>query len=324
MNRRLAPMLALGAISCSLLVPLDYTGGEGLPANRAGRGGDGAAASAAFPGDGGSINEGGTGDLGGAPDGGAGAESGGTGGKGGTETGGKGGTGGESGGDEGGTGGIAGRAGSGGAMGGVSGTAGSGGDAATGGQGGMSGTSGGGIGGGGGRTTGGRGGTGGMGGKTAGAAGSSAGMGGCAAAPLMTDEMHCGNCTTVCTTGEECLGGVCVSSPCEGLCDAWTTMPLQSDGYRVDSIQYADVCFERIGYAQEIVAPNVPAIICWEFKNGRTLEVNGVPYPCKSGDGAELTVAERAGGYCLHASAGDAGFAGLKLPIPSRPPPFPP
>jgi hypothetical protein len=313
MNRRLAPMLALGAISCSLLVPLDYTGGEGLPSNRAGRGGDGAAGSAAFPGEGGASNEGGTGDTGGAPEGGTGAEPGGTGGVGGSESGGKGGTGGESGGAEGGTGGTAGLDGAGGAMGGVSGTAGSGGDAATGGQGGTGGMSGGGVGGGGGRSVGGRGGTGGMGGKTAGAAGSSAGMGGCAGAPLMTDEMHCGNCTTVCPMGEECLGGVCVSSPCEGLCPSWTVLSLvESDGFRKDNVGFEAACFEVTGYNP---TPNPPRAICWEFINGRTFKVNDQSISCPVADpGMTLTTEERAGGYCLQVGAGEHDYAGVRLP----------
>jgi hypothetical protein len=311
MNRRLAPLLGLGAIGCSLLVPLDYTGGiEESPNNKAGRGGDGAAGSAAFSGDGGSMSEGGTGD-GGAPEGGA--DSGATGGVGGATggVGAMGGTGGDGG--DGGQAGDGGMDGSGGANGGMSGTGGaSGGEGATAGQGGggLGGVSGGGQGGSGGRT-GGTGGTSGSGGRSAGTGGT-AGNDACPGADFMTDEMHCGNCTTECPTGVECLGGVCVSSPCEGLCATWTGLPLApGDGYRKENVGNGESCFEVTGYNP---APAMPKVTCWELIDGRTFEINGQSISCPQVDpGASITAPQRGGGYCVHVGAGEEEFGGFRI-----------
>ncbi len=311
MNRRLAPLLALGAISCSLLVPLDYTGGvEGSPSNKAGRGGDGAAGSAAFSGDGGSMSEGGTGD-GGAPEGGT--DSGATGGVGGPATGGVGAMGGTGG--DGGEAGEAGDGGTGGANGGMSGTGGaSGGEGATAGQGGggLGGAGGGGAGAGGnGGRAGGRGGTSGMGGRSAGAGGT-AGNDECPGADLQTDEMHCGNCTTVCPTGEECLGGVCVSSPCEGLCATWTGLPWSpGDGYRKENVGNGASCYEITGYNP---APVMPKVTCWELIDGRIFEINGQSISCPQLDpGADISAPQRGDGYCVRVGAGEEEFGGFRI-----------
>jgi hypothetical protein len=136
----------------------------------------------------------------------------------------------------------------------------------------------------------------------------------CTGSDLMTDEAHCGDCETVCEAGIRCIGGLCVSSPCAGLCDTWTTVPHTADGYRIESLSTAERCFENVGYAEEV---EVPRILCWEFASGRTLDINGVSVPCQGEPGAELTMPTRAGGYCIHVGAGDFEFAGFRLPVPS-------
>jgi hypothetical protein len=305
---RLAPLFGLGVIGCSLLVPLDYTGGVAGPiGSKGGSGGDGAAGSAAFPGEGGSLSEGGTsGDAGGEPQ--AGSDAGGNGGVGGPVTGGVSGIGG-SGGDAG-EAGAGGTDGVGGANGGMGATGGgSGGEGATGGQGGSSGAGNGGTAGG---ALGGKSGTG---GKAAGAGGT-AGNDGCSAADLMTSEMHCGACMNACRVGEECHGGVCVSSPCDGLCDTWSSLtPSPGDGYRRDNIGTGDSCFEVDSY---VPVSGAPTIVCWNFAEGRSLAINGILTPCVSGAGHELTMMPRAGGFCAQVAAGDHSSAGFVFPLATQ------
>jgi len=328
MHRRVAPLLALIAIGCEVLVPLDqYTGGkEPSGASKGGHGGTLA------PEGGGAGLEGWVGEAGsnegGQPEGGAG--SGGTGLAGHSS----GGTSAQAGTDPG-TGGDAGTSGAGG-KGGTAGTGGggttAGGDASGGvdasGGGGVGNTSG--MGGKAGRAAGGDagtggGGTGGQNGGSSGTAGMRGGMGGAGMAGaagcqanLSTDPQHCGTCSTVCGAGIDCEGGKCISSPCVGICDTWTTLPTASDGFRKDDIGNMDVCFENIGYDTAVIPPKRPSIICWNFAAGRTLQVNDVTLACVTEPGTELTMPLRGGGYCIHASAGENAFAGLKLPIPGQ------
>jgi hypothetical protein len=150
-----------------------------------------------------------------------------------------------------------------------------------------------------------------MGGKAAGAGGT-AGNDACPGANLMTDEMHCGTCTMMCPTGEECLGGVCVSSPCEGLCESWTVLSLTvGDGYRKEGVGNGDSCFEVPGYNPE---PSPRKVTCWELIDGRKFEINGQSIACPQLDpGATITAAERGGGYCVHVGPGEQEFGGFRL-----------
>jgi hypothetical protein len=145
-------------------------------------------------------------------------------------------------------------------------------------------------------------------------------------------DAHCGRCGNSCLPAGSCVNGECVpvgaagqagaggapeepaSSPCEGLCESWRTIPLIGGvSYRIENLTTDDVCFENVGYA-EAVAAGSPRIVCWEFSAERKLEVNGVEVACST-VGAELSMGTRAGGYCVHAHAGDYAFAGFELPL---------
>jgi hypothetical protein len=138
---------------------------------------------------------------------------------------------------------------------------------------------------------------------------------------FQTDPEHCGSCNNVCDTGVECIAGVCVTAPCVGIsCGSVKAMTFDSSGYRADNIGVADVCYENTAYPQAVL-PKKPGIVSWEFIIGRKLEVNGVQVPVNNGDpGFWLTMPLRAGGYCIHATAGDHDYAGIKLPLPSNVP----
>jgi hypothetical protein len=130
----------------------------------------------------------------------------------------------------------------------------------------------------------------------------------------MTNEMHCGSCTNACLTGEECLGGICVTTPCEGLCAPATAVSVfGSEGYKVESFgTTAERCYEVQSY---VPTEGAPSIVCWNFTSTKILTVNGVATICDDGAGVELTMATRAGGYCVQASMGDHPFAGFVLPF---------
>jgi hypothetical protein len=80
----------------------------------------------------------------------------------------------------------------------------------------------------------------------------------------------------------------------------------------MDDIGTAEQCFEVIGYARN---GSEPALVCWNFQDGRTLEVNGAAIACVVEPGAEIGM-PRAGGYCVKAGAGDFSYAGFKFPLP--------
>jgi hypothetical protein len=315
---------ALAAVGCSLLVPLDYTGGtEPARASRGGQSGTGAGATGGVAGDGlgGTLSEGGAntaGDDNGPTEGGSpgdvGGASGGTTepGTGGDTVGGMSGTSGNS---------TSGGAGVGGgptagtdATGGMD-TGGFGGSLATGGIGGMSAGMGG-VGGGG---RGGRAGRGGMGGMSG--TGAVAGNADCPDADLSTDPANCGSCGHACADGIVCEGGLCITSPCVGMGCVNPPMacPMAMDGYRVTNMSGADNCWEALGYL-EAAAPGKPSIVSWNFSATRKLEVNGVSMGTNNNDpGWELTMPVRGGGYCVHATPGkDTDYAGLKMPIPGE------
>jgi hypothetical protein len=149
---------------------------------------------------------------------------------------------------------------------------------------------------------------GGVGGDTAGTSGG----GGCAGADLGSDPSHCGMCGTMCEASEVCIDGSCTGSPCDGLCATWLTVPVAGDGYRMDDIGTAEQCFEVTGYAPTMASP---ALICWNFVDPRTIEINGVPAACMTEPGVPLPE-ERVGGYCVKVSAGDHWYAGFKFPLP--------
>ena len=288
---RTTALLALSAIGCSLIIPLDYTGGTpGAGAGNAGFAG--------FlpPETGGSAGQGGAGGTGEAGGSGGQGGRGGSSGKGGTTAG----SGDEGPGGEAGTGAHGGSTGEGGttALGGEAGDTGT-----AGAEGGMAGAEGG-VGG----TTAGIGGRGGMGGM--------GGMGACPGVDLATDPEHCGSCEHACMAGSDCIDSVCIDSPCQGLCAPAVEVPLKNttgDGYYEENIGTGPTCHQVSAYDP---APKLPSIISWEFETARTLQVNGVLVTKKAEPGAPLSMPRRAGGYCVQASAGMNSFAGYKLPLP--------
>jgi hypothetical protein len=280
----LGAVVALAVAGCSLITPLDFVGGSATGSG--GRGG----ASGSGGTTGGRGGAGGTNPEGGMGEGAMGnVAGGGASGRGAGGTAGKGGTAGTGGDPEGGDAGDAGEGGMG--------------------QGGSAGAGGAGAGGAG------KGGASGLGGSSGGKAGDTgagtSGGGGCAGADLGSDPLHCGACGTTCGAEDYCIDGACVSSPCDGLCETFTSVPLENDGYRMDLIGNGEACFEVVGYVRTMSAPQ---IICWEFVPGRVLEVNGTVTACNPGGVAPG--AERAGGYCVKAGAGDHDYAGFKFPLP--------
>jgi len=235
-----------------------------------GAGGRGGAAGSGSGGSDVGGNAGGTGGAGGAGGTGAAGASG-TGGAGGTGTAGAGGTGAGGRGGAGGTG-AAGASGTGGAggTGGVGGTGGSSaGRGGTGGRGGTTGTAG---------TTGAAG-TGGRGGTT-GAAGTG-GRGGTTGAAG--------------TTGTGGAGGG--TGPCAGLCSNPISVPR---GSHSGDLGTGATCHEVIGL--------LTGIICGNFVAPRTFTVNGTLINCTTG-GNNIVPAQRNGGYCMQASAGQQSYA---------------
>ena len=314
--------VAAMAVSCTLLIPLDYTGGtEPARASRGGQSGTGTVETGGMAGEGlgGTLGEAGMsegGQAGAMPEGGVGNEAavGGT--TGGTAPS----TGGDTAAGTGGTptGGDTGMGGTGDVGGGASG-----GTDATGGMesGGGGGMPGGGMGGGG---RGGRGGRGGLGGMSGMSGSGVAGNADCPDADLSIDPMNCGRCGHACGDGIVCENSVCVTSPCAGLTCASAPLPMPMDDgerYKANNIGKEDVCYEVTGYAAAI-APKKPSIISWNFTTAppvRKLEVNGVSVMINIADpGYGLTMPERAGGYCIHATAGDFDYAGVKLPYPGQ------
>jgi hypothetical protein len=156
------------------------------------------------------------------------------------------------------------------------------------------------------------GGTGGSSGSGGAAAGGMGGVGGCPGVNLDEDPENCGTCGNVCDAAEQCLQGDCVGSPCDGLCPTFVTVLEGGDGFRMDDIGTAEQCFEVIGYVRN---GSEPALVCWNFQTGRTLEVNGAAIACLVEPGAEVGT-PRAGGYCVKAGAGDFAYAGFKFPLP--------
>ncbi|HEX5099267.1 MAG TPA: hypothetical protein VFV94_07190 [Polyangiaceae bacterium] len=284
--------LALSAAGCSLIIPLDYTGGVGGSAGTGGAGAsNGGSSGVGNAAQGGTAQgaEAGVGNEGGNPQGGAGFE-GGTGGAtspGGTDSGGRGGTSGGTDGGASGTGGVGGSS-----MGGED----AGGEAGAG----PAGTSGGGVGGTGGSS--GRGGT---------AGGGMAGTAGCSF-DLTSNPMHCGSCTNACPSGNDCIDSECVASPCDKLgCGSIQMAANSGGGMRKDSVGTTnDVCVEVQSYT-----PNTgyaPAINCWNT-DSRTAKVNEVTVTC--GSDQPLTMPRRKGGYCVHFGPGQKPEAGFVLPF---------
>ncbi|HEY3493696.1 MAG TPA: hypothetical protein VGK73_03375 [Polyangiaceae bacterium] len=306
---RALPGLALAVTSCSLVTDLDFMGGVSTLAG-AGDGGTSGAGDFGLglgeAGDtvnvggtvqggtswgGATIGSGGT-SWGGATigSGGANAGDGGTGNASGTAT--QAGEGGESGtGTSGGASGESGEGGAGSESAGTSGTSGSGASGAgASGRGGSSGT-----------------------GGSGGSAGTS-GNGGCAGANLQSDVENCGACGNECPDGEPCVKGVCVSSPCEGLCSTWTPLLRDQGELRADDIGEDARCFEVTGYVPP--ASGKREVSFWNFYSPRSFEVNGVAmvYVPATHGGVFTLPAERAGGYCVDISAGKEAWAGFVLP----------
>lgn len=306
MSERVLPLLAvaLTAIGCSVLVNTDYAGGtEPSASNKGGQGGDMVAeVGGSLPAVGGTLGEGGmseagTGDV--AADGGAGNPVGGQGGS--SGLGGTGGAGGDAGDPEGGSGAEGGTAGSSGGLGGSAGM-----DATGGAGAGVGGALGGA----------------GMGGSAGMTAGMSGAGGMTCNADLMTDPAHCGSCDKACADGVNCESGICITSPCVGICTTPTPITKKTDGYREDNIPATEACFETTMYS--VSAPSLPSFICWNIKdrmvqvNGVTL-ANGTNIQCQADPGAAVP-ATRAGGYCVHVTASKAGDTtdGFKFPTPGE------
>ncbi len=308
MPERVLPLLAvaLAAIGCSVLVNTDFSGGtEPGPANKGGQGGDTVVETGgSLPGFGGTVGEGGVNDGGSAnsAEGGVGNENGqgAAGGLGGTGMSGGGGDAGEA---EGGSGADEGVGGSSG------GPAGSSGSDATGGAG-MGGTAGAAMGGTAGAAMGGAG----MGGGAGTLAGMSGAGGMTCDADLTSDHDHCGACTTACAATSDCIDSKCVSSPCDQLCPTtsmWTGPVDNSNGTQIQKFNStADICVEVKSY--DPPPPFIPTFNCWNAQT-RIFEVNGARMQCDVGN-KPLTVSTRKGGYCVHASAGTADYAGFVMP----------
>jgi hypothetical protein len=145
-----------------------------------------------------------------------------------------------------------------------------------------------------------------------GAAAGGMGGGGCPGVNLDEDPENCGACGNVCDDSEQCLGGDCVGSPCDGICPTFVTVSEGGDGFRMDNIGIEEQCFEVIGYVRDGIDPT---LVCWNFQEGRTLEVNGAPIACVVEPGAPVGV-PRVGGYCVKAGAGEFSYAGFKFPLP--------
>ena len=74
---------------------------------------------------------------------------------------------------------------------------------------------------------------------------------------LSSDAAHCGSCTQTCLSTQTCSDGVCLSSPCDGLCATPETVPLGADGFRVEPLGAASRCLEVRGYAPTLTDPRV-------------------------------------------------------------------
>jgi hypothetical protein len=286
------PLLLLAAAGCSLLIPLDYTGGTatGGAAGKGTAGTVGIAGTLGQDGGAGGMTAGKGGGAGQAGAGGAGGGQGATGGRG------EGGSSDVGGGDAGGApnGGVGAEAG-----------AGEGGETPGGSGGTVGGTGGAGMGGLGGRGLGGRGGRGGR----AGAAGAG---GGCAGANPNSDPLSCGPCGLVCESGDECSQGQCVASPCDKLCTGITSVTLApGEGYKRDNLTLDPVCLEVMGYdptAQD------PSFVCWNMA-GRSTQLNGETWNC-NGSGRVIPTPLRKGGYCVYVTPGSIAsqFPGFEFP----------
>jgi hypothetical protein len=144
------------------------------------------------------------------------------------------------------------------------------------------------------------------------AGGGTSGAGGCPGVNLDEDPENCGTCGNVCADTAQCLNGECIGSPCDGLCPTFVTVLEGGDGFRMDNIGTAEQCFEVIGYVRDGIDPT---LVCWNFHEDRTLEVNGAAVACVVEPGADVG-APRAGGYCVKAGAGEFSYAGFKFPLP--------
>jgi hypothetical protein len=294
---RLAPVLPLLVTGCSLIVPLDEYVGSGPHGGKASSGGSGGSAGSVAGGGGNNAavtegalggtsgSTGGSTEVGGTGNGAVGGSETGVGGTG--ETGG---SGGET--DDGGAvdpGGTAGEPQGGDGPGpAIGGTAGSG----TGETGGVDGVA----------ASGGRGGRSGMGGV---------GGIGCGKVNFKTDHDHCGSCEMACETAQECLAGICRSSPCDGVCATFTTIEMTpQQNYKTGNLGTAESCTEVIGYDP---SPHPETFVCWNVDPPRTVELNGVVLPCNVG-GRAFDVPLRVGGYCVHVSAGQKNEAGFEFP----------
>ena len=110
-----------------------------------------------------------------------------------------------------------------------------------------------------------------------------------------TDERHCGACGNSCGDAEECWGGECVTSPCDGLCD---TATLMDPGRTEKSIGCYELMADQIPYA------TTPRIVGWSFSEDFALEVQGEPWPDFT-NGADHPLGEmRVRGWCIEVTSG--------------------
>jgi hypothetical protein len=127
---------------------------------------------------------------------------------------------------------------------------------------------------------------------------------------LQSDHDNCNSCGKACSGDQVCSGGQCLRSPCDQICSPAEGVSLGDDGFRVDPLGTGSRCLEVTGYDP---TETNRRIVCWNFQNGRSLKVNGMPVQCLTGAGVALGD-PRAGGYCVQVGNGLASYAGLLLP----------
>jgi hypothetical protein len=100
------------------------------------------------------------------------------------------------------------------------------------------------------------------------------------------------------TTGTAGTGGTGggAGDPCAGLCGNPRSVPPATNSADLGTDATCD----------EVIGGNVAEVICGNFQPPRTFSVNGMNIDCL---GAHLLPAQRNGGWCMQASAGDYSYA---------------
>ena len=99
-------------------------------------------------------------------------------------------------------------------------------------------------------------------------------------------------------TGTGGAAGATGTGPCAGLCTSTATIaPKANSG----DLGTGATC-------QEVTGGTVTGLVCGNFVAPRTFTVNGMSFNCTSG-GTFTLPAEKNGGYCMQASAGNYSYA---------------